>query len=150
MSEIFSSWSGLSLTLPGDVTDPRGLVLLFDGVPDCDSLRCNDELGVSMLGFDDAVALGCDLCFSASLRSMAPRSLRPASSSVISPDILSSCSMRPRRFSRPSMYFALSSWSAPPALCLRLAHLPFGRVSLLLNMCEDAFCLVIGTMTTFR
>jgi len=112
ISEIFSSCSTLSPALPGDVTDSRGLKLLFDGVPACESLRCNEGLGVSRLGFGEAVPLNCDLLFSASLRSIAPRSLRPASSSEISPDTFNNCSMRPRRFSRPSMYFALSAWLA--------------------------------------
>ena len=44
---------------------------------------------------------------SASLFSSVPRSVLPSSSSEISPESLSRDSMRPRRFSKPSMYLAL-------------------------------------------
>lgn len=52
--------------------------------------------------------LSLDDAFSARRFSKVPRSVLPASSSLKSPDMRSRDSMRPRRFSRPSMYFALS------------------------------------------
>lgn len=47
--------------------------------------------------------------FSESRFSKVPRSVRPSSSSERSPDSLRRLSMRPRRFSSPSMYLALQA-----------------------------------------
>lgn len=110
ISDKFSISCGFSLlVVPGGViAASRGLTLTFCGVPPCDPwLERLDGWGVPIVG--EAVAEARVLFFSARRRSIAAKSLRPASSSVMRPDILRSCSIRPRRFSRPSIYLALTS-----------------------------------------
>ena len=66
------------------------------------------------------------------------------------PDSLSKLSMRPSRFSSPSMYLALatvvSSACAHRIPLRRGHHIPLGRVSLFLHLGEDAVGLVVDAV----
>jgi hypothetical protein len=75
------------------------------------------------------------------------RSVLPSSSSGRTPDRRISDSMRASRFSRPSMYLALLvvSISFCPA---HPNYPPLRRLPFLLDLCEDAFCLVILAVCT--
>lgn len=84
--------------------------------------------------------------FSARRFSRVPRSVLPASSSERRPDILRSDSMRPSRFSRPSIYFALCPSSECMSLRLRQDRLPFRWIPLLFHLCKYAFCFVVYTV----
>lgn len=94
------------LLLLGDVIESWGLAVFCNGVPACESCRWEAGVAVSVLILGEDGLLILDF-FSASRLSMALRSLRPASSSVIRPDIFSNCSILPSRFSSPSIYLAL-------------------------------------------
>lgn len=101
-------------------------------------------------GDDVLAAVGSlDEAFSARRFSRVPRSVLPASSSVSRPDMRKRDSMRPRRFSRPSMYFALQQVLGVERRRRKGKYVPFGRIALLLHLGEDAFGLVIDTMATF-
>lgn len=97
--------SFFSLVEAGDATDIPGLDTTsgFCGVPWFDSVAA-DALG-ELLRDPSPSALGLDC--SASRFSRVPRSVLPPSSSERSPDIRKSASIRPSRFSSPSMYLAL-------------------------------------------
>jgi hypothetical protein len=94
---------------------------------------------------DDATPFEFDL--SASLFSSVPKSVLPLSSSDSKPDRRSNDSIRPSRFSSPSIYFALRT---------RMSHLsrveagdiPFGWVSFLLDLSKYAFGFVIDAVCT--
>lgn len=83
---------------------------------------------------------------SASRFSNVPRSVLPPSSSDKRPDKRNSDSMRPRRFSRPSMYFALYRICQFKKHMRNQIYIPFWRVALLLHLCEDAFRLVVDAV----
>jgi hypothetical protein len=115
-----------------------------------------------------------ELFFSASRFSKVPRSVRPLSSSLRSPEMRSgglayrhgfegfemNCSnspdnfnklsILPNLFSSPSMYFALANISGSQKKQMRHIRLPLRRISLFLYSCENAFRLIIYTMRTRR
>ncbi len=86
--------------------------------------------------------------FSVNLFSKVARSVLPSSSSGRTPDRRINDSMRARRFSSPSIYLALLLVSPNPAYRHRGVSLPFRRLPFLLNLCEDAFRLVVQTVGT--
>ena len=88
------------------------------------------------------------VCF-ASRCSNVPRSVLSPSSSLSRPDSLSNDSIRPRRFSRPSMYFALLGYQLDIPISRESSRLPFRLSSLLLHLCENAFRLVVFAVRTF-
>ena len=88
---------------------------------------------------------------SANRLSNVARSVLPSSSSGRTPDRRINDSMRARRFSRPSIYLALCLVSSNPACthtCTTRVSVPFGRLPLLLDLGEDAFCLVVQAVGT--
>jgi hypothetical protein len=104
--------------------------------------------GVEVL-LDDSSPVSLSLLncavLSCSRFSKVPRSVAPRSSSDKRPDSRSNDSMRPNRFSRPSMYFALTGFSNELTRDFG-SGLPLGRIALLLDLGEDAFCLVVLAM----
>ena len=76
--------------------------------------------------------------FSSNFFSSVPKSIPPSSSSGSKPLSLKSDSMRPSRFSRPSIYFALplSQHTCPPTCDGKWKFAPLGRISLLLYLRE--------------
>lgn len=78
--------------------------------------------------------------------SSVPRSVLPSSSSERRPDSLNRLSMRPRRFSSPSMYLALTFVLVASGSNAAQVHSPFGWLALLFHLGEDAFSLVVCTM----
>lgn len=86
----------------------------------------------------DAFAL-----LSANRFSKVPRSVLPSSSSESRPDRRKSDSMRPRRFSSPSIYLALGESAHRSHSHPKPRRSPFWRIALLLYLCEDAFRLVV-------
>lgn len=88
----------------------------------------------------------------ASCFSRVPRSVLPPSFSDKSPDSRRRDSMRPNRFSRPSIYLALEA----PSILIRLLvqsdrlPLPFRGITFLLHMSEYALRLIVLTMCTGR
>lgn len=81
--------------------------------------------------------------FSESRFSKVPRSVRPSSSSERSPDSLRRLSIRPRRFSSPSIYFALQTISAEVCSDSGQAILPLGRLAFLFYLGKDTFGFVV-------
>jgi hypothetical protein len=58
--------------------------------------------------------------------------------------------MRPRRFSSPSIYLALDKEVRIYRADRRTRiDLPFGRISFLLDLCKDTFCLVVYAVAAF-
>lgn len=92
--------------------------------------------------------VGCFSTRGASLFSNVPRSLS-SSSSFKSPESLSKDSIRPNRFSRPSIYLALCSVNYPEYFTDDFRSRPFGRISLLFHVREDALNFVADTVGTF-
>ena len=87
----------------------------------------NVELPPLLVGFGDSVLAADEDALSAKRFSKVPRSVRPASSSVNRPDIFNNDSMRPRRFSSPSMYFALQKCERSLVFAIRRrSTYPFG------------------------
>ncbi len=94
-----------------------GVVMVSRGVscesrvdPGLGELSCTEELPPLFGGAGDSVALApfsFAEAFSARRFSRVPRSVLPASSSDNRPDMRNRDSIRPSRFSRPSMYLAL-------------------------------------------
>lgn len=76
--------------------------------------------------------------FSRSMSSPSPFSI---------PESFSRDSIRPRRFSNPSIYFALQLGQRRRPLS-EVDRIPFGRIALLLNLSEDTFCFVVETVRT--
>ena len=90
---------------------------------------------------------------SASRFSNVPKSVLPLSSSDSNPDSRRRDSMRPRRFSNPSIYLALQGPSVRFKVIFSkkpMHYLPFGRVTLLLNLREDTICLVVNAVRALR
>lgn len=121
------------------------------GVPLVDVWLSSFAAGVlplpSELAFSFATAV-----LSASLFSRVPRSVAPArSSSVRIPDSRNNDSIRPSRFSRPSMYLCLL------VISINLSRggggmfqVPFWRIALLFDLRKDAFGLVILAVRACR
>ena len=111
--------SGEGSALPGVETVPgRGVSLV-------DEASCTP--GVLLLPSNELFSLAAAV-LSANLFSRVPRSVAPESSSDSSPESLKRDSMRPNRFSRPSMYFALIMLAMTCRIggsCKSAAH-PFG------------------------
>lgn len=137
-------------------------------------LECESARGVEQrdVGCGCGVALGTLIlgAFLAALRafvrsasrfSRVPKSVFPLSSSERRPESRRSDSMRPRRFSRPSMYFALrqgprvsrqallSDTASSHCVSSGSSNIPFGWVSFLLHLREDTLGLVIDTVGAF-
>lgn len=68
------------------------------------------------------------------------------------PESLRRCSMRPSRFSKPSIYLALRIGQQldDSASIRRGPDIPLGRTALLLNLGEDTFGLVVCAVTASR
>ena len=92
-----------SLTGLGDVNELCGV----DMVPSGPEGAWEGDVGVDVVTMDACRDLDC---FSVSFFSRAPRSIVSSSPSS-TPDSLRRCSIRPNRFSSPSIYLALSSIS---------------------------------------
>jgi hypothetical protein len=116
-------------------------VLLTDPAPEAP--------GVPESLFDGVSTFPSSAVLSANLFSNVPRSVAPASSSDRRPDKRKRDSMRPRRFSSPSIYFALQH-SQSCKVMSGLVHLPFWWVALLLHLSEYTLGLVILAVCTGR
>lgn len=154
MSDKFSTsaFFSFSASAPGDVVAVRGLCWVSCcGVLPLDSEGCTVDDVAEIWPLSCNKGLPFDVTFSARRFSSVPRSVLPASSSVRRPDIFNNDSIRPSRFSRPSMYLALSNlvnkkyrdqW--------QMFDQPFRRIAFLLNLREDAFRLVIRAVRALR
>ena len=152
MSDNASTSVSDSLSDSGDVAAVRGL--------DCESMRgvvlwdvagCWVALGtLNLLG---VLAAFKAFVRSASRFSSVPRSVFPLSSSDKSPDNRKSDSIRPKRFSRPSIYLALQAHLAQRELgrhkkwyFFSSANIPFRRIPFFLDLRKDAVRLVVDAM----
>jgi len=111
--------SGEGSPLPGvETAASRGVPLVMD--------EASCMPGVLLLSSDELFSLTAAV-LSASLFSRVPRSVAPESSSDSRPDSLKRDSMRPNRFSRPSMYLALLTLGVDVMCwkCVVATH-PFG------------------------
>lgn len=111
-SERFStSWPVLSPSVLGDPMVSRGVLFESGCEPGLGDPSAMDAVLLLTPAGEFVLLIGVSLdvaeAFSARRFSKVPRSVLPASSSVNRPDMRRRDSMRPRRFSKPSMYFAL-------------------------------------------
>lgn len=132
----------------GDVTALGGLgsSMFCCGVPLCEGVCPSSCCCIEPPSCDvreEPVPVFAPARFSESRFSSVPKSVRPSSSSERSPDSLSRLSMRPRRFSSPSIYFALQLSVSSCWRTVVQGHSPFGRLALLFHLGEDALGLVV-------
>lgn len=115
------------------------------GVPLVGEASCTP--GVLLPPSDKLLSLAAAAVLSANLFSRVPRSVAPESSSDSRPESLKRDSMRPNRFSRPSMYFALVTSDMRGCIGGSVSrNSPFRWVALLLHLGEDAFRFVVLAM----
>lgn len=86
---------------------------------------------------------------SASRFSRAPKSVLLASDSDSKPDRRSKDSIRPSRFSKPSIYFALARVNYRSGAGNSMGGIPLWRISLLLDLSKHTFRLVVYAMRAF-
>ena len=155
LSLVLSLSCSLSFVESGEATELLGVLdRPIRGLGRCDSEegRARVPVLVEPAGDFEGVpgSLRLWLC-SASLFSNVPRSVFPHSSSFTSPDRLRRASILPRRFSKPSMYFALFQHQCQQSAQLEPPELiPFGLSALLLYLREYALCFIIDAMRTRR